>query len=275
MVFKPWDAIGSQPRHILNDIPISSKSKTLPVVKVIESGDEKVEGTLLVLPYTLKAVLTALVKQSTVRKVIATVEVWTNGFHENFDVDEEFAEDEQLYKIKNGDNEGKPHVLKSEIEVWKIAEGLNVLSVENYQDEDIILFNLIAAETLNVFKNDLKEIFSITPGTLPFGVTVGKLSSNPDIDTVKFKHLSPPFYITGIAASFISQEQVIDVKSNKTTALVLQSEGIPGFEKINLDSVREVSFWLSEKFGLDKLFVAEAERLMGAGKSVNNFALYI
>lgn len=268
MVFKPWDAIGAQPRHILNDVPLSLKSHSLPIIKII--ADENIEGTLLVLPYTLKSVFEALIKESSEIEV-GKIEIWSS-YTNGYDIDEEFVEEEQLYKIKDNEEEIEDTSrLTSTIQIMKASDNFYVLYVDNYQNEQIINYNLIAKEIIKTFKS--LKLLSFTPGNLPFQSSVCKL--NNDIsDDLPFEELVPPFYITGISGSILSQEKVLN-KKNSATVLILQSEGVPGFEKVDLESIREVSFWLKKKFQLSKKFVENVENLVGIGKNVNNFALYL
>ncbi|CAM9020756.1 unnamed protein product [Wickerhamomyces anomalus] len=213
-------------------------------------------GQVLILPNTLHFIKEALLKQGD-SKLIGGLKIFR--IVKNQIESEEYIEDEQLYKA----NESNQEELSDEIEIHQI-NGINIIVTPNFQD--VINYEIIARDIIK-FPNI--EILTITPGTLPFNCNIAEIGSN----STNFPQLSPPFIITGISASLVSNSKT--QSKNNIQTLVLQSEGVSGFEKINNDSINELAHYLQDKFKLNSNFIKHVESLVNTGSSVNNFGLYI
>lgn len=170
---------------------------------------------------------------------------------------EEFIEDEQLYKA----SEAHQEELSYEIEVINVI-GWNIIVVPAFQD--VINYEIIARE----LSNYKLEIITITPGSLPFDSLIAEIGGV----STKYPQLIPPFVITGISASLVGQSKT---QGSKVQTLVLQSEGVSGYEKINHDSIAEISHYIQDLFKLDSKFIKDVDSLLNTGSSVNNFGLYL
>lgn len=215
----------------------------------------QIQGQTLVLPNTLSFLKDALVKQGT-SETIATIKLF-RIISQQIE-SEEFIEEEQLYKA----SEAHQEELSYEIEVIKVCDW-NIIVVPVFQD--IINYEIISRE---LSKHELK-IITITPGTLPFDSLVAEIGGS----TTEFPQLVPPFVITGISASLVNQSKIHDFF--KVQTLVLQSEGVSGYEKINHDSIAEVSRYIQGLFKIGSKFIKDVETLLNTGSSVNNFGLYL
>jgi len=215
----------------------------------------KITGNTLILPNNLDFIKDALLKESN-GEVISTIKLYR--FIKQQIESEEFIEDEQLYKA----SESHKEELTYEIEVIKVKD-INVLVVPIFQD--VINYEIITKELLTYCELD---ILTITPGTLPFDSLIAEIGNT----STSYPQLIPPFVITGISASLVSQASI---QFKQIKALVLQSEGVSGYEKINHDSIREISHYLQSTYNLSSKFIKNVETLVTARSSVNNFGLYI
>lgn len=213
----------------------------------------------MIVPSTLSFLKDALLKQPGAKhEIIGSCKVY-RIVKQQIESDE-FIEDEQLYKASE---EKLQEELSYDLDIISAA-GLNVIVVPVLKD--IIDYEIIARELL---KFDEIEPLTITPGTLPFDLLIAKIGHETSgSNSSPFPKLVPPFIITGVSASLVSG-------SNKVEALVLQSEGVPGYEKINNDSINEIAHHLQLKYKLGASFTKDVESLVTTGSSVNNFGLYI
>lgn len=159
----------------------------------------------------------------------------------------EYDEDEQLYvALKNQNLKNK----YPKLDIPIVANSDNsVLSTTIPHFFNSIAYNLLAREVIKVF-NDINEWIILAPCGLNNNQSINKLQSG---EVSKGKELldqvpdlKPPHAITGIAGSMVSQ---LNLNSkNQITCLVLNSEGQPGFEKSDNDSIVDTSYLLVNLF---------------------------
>jgi hypothetical protein len=225
----------------------------------IHGSMKDLESPLLVLPESLKCINDSLMKEYT-PKMLAQI-VIKKKFLQRLDPDE-YIEEEQMYSA-TGDVI-YDEAVSATLDISSYP-GLNVLLVKNF-DVDKVNYNLVAQLLL---KEVQVPIVSITPGQTPHDKLICTMGSTWDTD---YEELPPPFVVTGITGSLISLSKSLD---KHVSGLVLQSEGVPGFEKVNEYSVGEVAQLLKQRFSLYDNFVANCEKSLHYGKSVNNLGLYL
>ncbi|ONH65208.1 Proteasome chaperone 1 [Cyberlindnera fabianii] len=266
MVFKPWTDQRAL-RHLLEDNEEDfSTPLHLPNVSMESSeGLKSFTGTLLVIPESLKFITETLNKLYPETSTLAEL-VIKKKFTRRID-SEDFIEDEQLYAATEAD---KVHeeIVSSTISITKYTELLAICCVKNYENIDKINYTLVSTSLLNSSTN--ATIVTLTPGTLPFDQLIATLGGK--WSTEQYVQLVPPFVVTGIAGSLISQAQIL---GKEVHALVLQSEGVPGFEKVNEYAVEEIANLLKDRFKLGDEFTKTLNVVLHSGKSVNNLGLYL
>lgn len=230
----------------------------LPHLSTLGSLAE-LQGTLLVIPESLKFLNDALKKEY--EPVVKAQILIKKKFIQRLDPDE-YIEDEHLYSA-TGDavyNEA----VSSTLDIISYGP-VNILVVKNY-DTDKVNYNLIAQLLL---KEVTVPIVSVTPGQIPHEQLICTISAAWD---TQYDELPPPFVITGITAALITAGKTV---GKEVMGLVLQSEGVPGFEKVNEYSIGEIATLLKRKLHLYDKFDSNVEKSVQYGKSVNNLGLYL
>lgn len=217
------------------------------------------EGPLLILPESLKSLNESLKKHYTAETTAQLL--IKKKFIQRLDPDE-YIEDEHLYSAT-----GEVSYEESLCATLSVVsyQGFNVLVVPNF-DADKVNYNLVARLLL---KEVVVPLITITPGPTPHDQLVCTLGSSWGLS---YTELPPPFVITGISGALVSGA---GAAKREVIALVLQSEGVPGFEKVNERSIGEVARVLREKLSLYDKFVENVEKSLHYGKSVNSLGLYI
>lgn len=230
---------------------------------------------LLVLPYNLKFILDSLPAES---EVIATISIKKdvallqkqkqkqkqllidNGDDDNEDEEFNYLEDEQLYSAVAPNEAFKPFA----IDVIRIAElQTNAIVVPNLTGSHPITNNQLSKHIVQFWQP--KEILLISPCTLNYNESIGKLSNFASIpkssisssDEAQFNdsifeqisNLRPPHFISGITALIMSAATLNGIRA---VNLILDSEGAASFERINNDSVIAATKVISEVFQLNE-----------------------
>ncbi|CCH41333.1 Proteasome chaperone 1 [Wickerhamomyces ciferrii] len=253
MVFKPWTE--RAPRHTFEDITDQLVSQPLPKIQL--NLATQISGTTIIIPNTLSFINDSLLKLFPENTKIGTVSIY-KFLTKNDENQDEYLEDEQLYKSQKQDQ--LIEEFDQELYIYKLNNELNLLLVPNFQN--VIYYNLISKEILS----KTTDILTITPGNLSFDQSIAILgSSYPD---TKFPYLQPPFHITGISGSLLS-------KSSKVKGLILKSEGVSGFEKIDKESIENLSYYLQKQFKFNEEFLKFIRNSLKNHNSSNNFGLYL
>lgn len=178
--------------------------------------------------------------------------------------DEDYSLEEQLYQAHASDLRATANV---DIEI-KQLQNVTFVIVPNFAS--LIFYNILSKALAQHFKQGA-EILTVTPGQNPPLVNVSKLSTSltSPFDQ-EIPALTPPYYVTGISASLLTQTPA----SSNVTALILQSEGPQGYEKVNDDAIGDVATPLAQFTGVDRKKLLSAMR-KEVGGVVNNFALYL
>lgn len=164
-----------------------------------------------------------------------------------------YDDDEQLYLTH-----GSGRVLPSEsAKVYEILPGTIAIEVPHFSQP--IVDKLVAMELAGLVAG--KNVTVLAPGTLGFGQALGRL----DLGGSRFTEVPlvlPPTFITGISAALVatlgagaslltsegtggaegagsSAGAEGEGQSQNVAALVLQSEGQPGYEKVDADAIVE------------------------------------
>ncbi|KAH3682117.1 hypothetical protein WICPIJ_006920 [Wickerhamomyces pijperi] len=277
MVFKPWTDIKT-PRHLVSDLDDLTPSMESPVpsvtVKLTEEGS-KLSGKLLVLPQSLKFIQEAfkatLPQDQQADAVIGVIEIRNQATstprteQNDQEEQEDYSLEEQLYQAHPSDFVSGHN---ADIQITQ-SQGITFIVVPNFNTP--ILFNLLA-QSLSQHCEGIQEILTITPGQSAHLTNLTKLSNSKSQSYETIPTLTPPYYITGIAASLLTQSDTCSKRL--VTALVLQSEGPQGYEKVNNDSISEVSFPLAQFIGTERKNLLKSMRNEIRG-TANNFALYL
>lgn len=233
----------------------------LPSVEIVGQL-EKLQGSLVIVSDNLKIYNDILLKHYGKPVVNASIIV-RKKFIQRLDTDE-YIESEQLYSTSG--EVTYEEAVSATVDIVSYPE-LNLIVMPNF-GLDKVNYNLIAQLLLNEVKI---PIISISPGQIPYSDTVCSLGDTPE--TLEFPGLVPPFVITGISGSIVSYSKALNIPNNY--ALILQSEGVPGFEKINQQSIVQVAKFLKAKFSLYGKFDQDCDKSLSYGKAVNNLGLYL
>lgn len=228
------------PRHTLEDED-ENQPNFKPTITIKLTKQPKVSPkTIIVLPSTISILQDQLKFES-----IGLINIDYPELYESIDKSNEleYDEDEQLYVALKNQN------LKNKYPKLDIPivgnEDNSILSITIPHFFNSITYNLLAREIIKVFK-DTHYWIILAPCGLNNNQSINKLYSGEHykgkelLDQVP--DLKPPHAITGIAGSMVSQ---LNLNSeNKVTCLVLNSEGQPGFEKSDNDSIVDTSYLL-------------------------------
>ncbi|KAH3671425.1 hypothetical protein WICMUC_004605 [Wickerhamomyces mucosus] len=280
MVFKPWTETKT-PRHLIDDQDEEQqedeeyKLGSIPQISI--KLNDQLNGKLFIIPENLRFFFDGIKFQNEVlsKKIVGQITIKypesVVSNQQSLLKDEEYSIEEQLYYNKH--NEINKDQSIDIINFELIENNISFIIVPNFTQGNLINYNLISLELSNFLKtfeqNNNIEILTITPSQLPFNEKINILSNNEKFNT-DFKRLEPPFYITGISSSLLTQFS--DRKSLDITCFILQSEGISGFEKINDESIYEMAKFLS-KYLKFKGYEKNIKKLIG--KNINSFALYL
>lgn len=189
----------------------------------------------------------------------------------NIDSDSDYDEDEQLYKAikssKNADEE-------IPIPILQLIGSPTIFIVTPHFTNVIANFEIAEKLVQNVKVN--KSWITLSPCNLNNGQTISKLEKDP-LDGVSpnspyssVPFLKPPHFITGIAASFNSI--INTTKEQQLFSLALNSDGQPGFEKLDNDALIDTTYVLVDLIVKDE---KEKEGVLNKiSKSVRKFNSY-
>ncbi|EMG49279.1 hypothetical protein G210_0015 [Candida maltosa Xu316] len=196
---------------------------------------------ILVLPSTI-----SIIQDQLKLPTIGTVSIKYPELYESIDKsnDLEYDEDEQLYvALKNQNLKTK----YPELEI-PIVGNDNVVGITIPHFYNVITYNLVSKKIIEFF-DSTKNWIVLAPCGLNNNQSVNKLlgkgNAKDDVSLNQVPDLKPPHAITGISAALVSQLNLRKGDYN-IVCLVLNSEGQPGFEKSDNDSIVDTSYLLGD-----------------------------
>lgn len=189
----------------------------------------------MVIPQTI-----ALLVQKASKATIGTITVTypqIETHQEPTSTENDFDEDEQLYTAVDS------QVL---LRKYPTAE-IPIQLIENTPTVVVIVprfFNIIAerlmAKKIVLLLSAQSQVLTLSPCQINNNLTISRL----DLSGQWFQDvplLQPPHVITGISAALISELSKISFDFARGGALVLNSEGQPGFERIDADALMDAA----------------------------------
>lgn len=145
--------------------------------------------------------------------------------------DGEYNDDEQLYAAMTS-SYSKERYRNHELSILG-AEGAGLWVFMNIPPSDNpITYNLIAQALVRNIS--AKTWITVAPGSF-YGHTICKLESQAHPGTEEIPQLRPPHFVTGIAAA-------INRQASDVLCLVVNAEGQPGYERIDVDALVDASY---------------------------------
>lgn len=228
-------------------------STLVPTITITLNGEY---DTIVVLPQTI-----SILSESVKAKQIGEIAIEYKKVEEVAD-EEEYDEEEYLYNAIA--NKVKYPSLK--VPILKFNRSL-FITVPYFQST--ITYNFLASE----LESKLKGTWIIlSPSSLNNNQSLNVLYNEnstvlslPHIGEIPF--LKPPHFITGIGGSLVSR---LNVRSPENVlSVILNSEGQPGFEKSDSDSIVDAAYVLSEI--VSKVAVEREDYVKGVSFAVRKF----
>ncbi|CAI5756264.1 unnamed protein product [Candida verbasci] len=244
MLFKPTIDENKIPRHTLQDEMDNVKPNPIPKIEIdVELDNIK---NILILPSTLQIMGDTMGKFEVgeIRVIYDNLKLGVD------DEDGEYDEDEQLYKSLK--NENFKNKYKDEtIPIYNYKANL-IIIISRF--DNIITYNAIAKQLVSVLKKLIYNWFILAPCSLNNNQSINKLIINKEyVQTIEIPLLKPPHVVTGIGGALLSE--LSDNAQNLTiTGLILNSEGKPGYEKIDTDSIMDSAKVLNDILKLSPSF---------------------
>lgn len=219
------------PRHTLQDEDENTEPPLIPQVKSNFTIPKPVEE-VFVLPKSVAVILECVAKET-----VGSVTVTYPQLELERESPEEFDEDEQLYTAVNKEALQRKYQ-SADIPVYQFGKNGSILGVVVPHFVNSIAEKLVAKE-IALWATGSAMWFAVAPCQLNNGHSLCKLDLNKDVFPA-VPQLQPPHFITGIGAAVISALAKDDKLAN-ASALVLNAEGQPGFEKVDADSIMDAA----------------------------------
>ncbi|CAK7894953.1 hypothetical protein CAAN1_10S03290 [[Candida] anglica] len=274
MLIKPWNDLPT-PRHALEED--SNEQPQVPIVDITLDETVSEIDHFLVIPSSIKVVEDGLVgrKIGSIR-IYYKVEPKVDAKIGDDDEEEDYDEDEQLYKVIV---EGKSNTYEETI--IPIVHSLNSISIVVPNFKNVIANNFLARKLIEQFDSIItKSWITLAPCHLNNGQTLSKLEASqvkitgkgskiPESYTFVPK-LNPPHFITGISASVNS---VLNLqKEPKLVSLVLNADGQPGYEKLDSDAIMDAAYVVGDFITIDA--AGKEKYIQAISKQVRKFNSY-
>lgn len=178
--------------------------------------------------------------------------------------EEEYDEDEQLYKAVNTDALKRKYE-ERQIGIFRLKSGVFAIAVPRLANT--IAETAVAAQVAR-FAPSARWIV-LAPLQMNNGTTVALMLTPAELPNWEvFPKLAPPHFVTGPAAAVISQ-----LRGQSVSALVLNAEGHPGLEKVDGDAVMDAAHVTQLLFGAD--YVSRLSRAVRAANSRVTSGMYL
>ncbi|RCK66075.1 hypothetical protein Cantr_01755 [Candida viswanathii] len=252
------------PRHTLEDEDENQPNFKPTITVKLTKQPRIAPQTVLVMPSTI-----SILQDQLKFEPIGLIHIDYPELYESIDKSSEleYDEDEQLYvALKNQNLKNK----YPKLDVPVVANSdISVVSITIPHFYNAITYNLVAREVIKTF-SETRDWIVLAPCGLNNNQSVNKLLAGQEVKRGKelmdqVPELKPPHAITGIAGSVVSQLNLSPGKN--ITCLVLNSEGQPGFEKSDNDSIVDVSYLLVHLFEV----VNQQEYLNAISNKVRKF----
>ncbi|OBA16947.1 hypothetical protein METBIDRAFT_48160, partial [Metschnikowia bicuspidata var. bicuspidata NRRL YB-4993] len=257
---KQW-AESQAARHVLDD---EDEFQQEPLIPQIEASIDFLQPFehVLVVPSTMAVIIQTLPKTP-----VGNISVRYLQLDSSLP-DEEFDDDEQLYAAANMDVSRRKYP-DTDISLYAVSDAGNkpALAILVPHFSNAITEKLVAKK-IAALVPDAKAWFAFAPCQLNNGVSISKLDTFSGLFP-GVPLLQPPHFITGISAAVVSA-LANQGKQDKVSVLVLNSEGHPGFEKVDADAIMDAA---TEAFGETLPPASSAEflkKLSGVVRKVNS-----
>ncbi|KAK6461257.1 hypothetical protein DFJ63DRAFT_315059 [Scheffersomyces coipomensis] len=253
MLIKPLGEY-KPPRHALDEEDDSVQPLPKPSIVIDLNDDIKSIDYIIIAPSTLSSLPDSFGSEKSVGSIaikydLADLVPPKASDDEVVDDDEDYNIIEQLYSANKINKFETSSLDPIDIKFHQV-ENHSIISIVIPRYSNIITFNLLGKAIVEKLALIVKhDWILLTPCSLNNGSTISKLELSSKKEEKDDAHklildsipnLKPPHFITGIAASVLSQLNILETKSVLT--LVVDSEGHSGFEKSNSDAVVDAAF---------------------------------
>lgn len=218
----------------MNDEEESTEKPLIPLVKL--TWETQISPTcVVVVPSTIASFVE---KAPTTTVGIITVRYAQLDRSTDQDVlDDDFDENEQLYSVLNMQAllRKYPNV---DIPVYHVTD-TKTLAVVVPRFTNVYVEKLLAKK-IALLGDEQTQWLTLAPCQINNNLSICRLDTSPE----NFKEvplLQPPHVVTGISAALISEMAKSKGDLTKVFALVLNSEGQPGFEKVDADALMDAA----------------------------------
>lgn len=190
---------------------------------------------LLVVPSTISPIV-----QEASKTVVGNISIrysYSEHDQNHETTEEEFDEDEQLYSAVNTQAILRNYP-SATIPVYLIEDSHTVAIIVPHF-ANTMTEKLVAAKIVSLADRDAQWLV-LAPCQINNNLSICRLDLSPQWYS-NVPLLQPPHFVTGFSASIISAIFKSGYDLSKVSVLVLNSEGQPGFEKIDADALMEAA----------------------------------
>lgn len=217
-------------RHLLNDEDEDIQHPLIPDIQVNLGPDEEI-NRIVIVPETI-ALLVSRAPHTTIGNL--TVTYPQNDFQVDYtSTGNDFDEDEQLYTAVDTQAFLRKYP-STVIPIYRV-DGTQTVAIIIPHFVNTIAERLVAKK-LVLLLGSKSQALTLSPCQINNYLTISRLDMSPQLFQ-EVPILQPPHVVTGISAAFVSEFTKVYHNIARLGALVLNSEGQPGFEKIDADAI--------------------------------------
>lgn len=227
-------------RHTLEEENEDAEPALIPSILVDITALEPIEY-IIVAPWNIGVVVEPL-KASKIGSVTVSYPLIADEEKED---DDDYDEDEQLYSAMT--NRSLRLKYKKEVVPIRLHEN-GTASIVVPHITNTVAYNVLARQLTETLKPTAGWI-TLAPCNINNNQTLSKLQGAGS--QLKLTHafdlipaLRPPHFITGVSAAVSAEINRTDLRNH--ICLVLNSEGQPGFEKIETDAIVDAAYVLAD-----------------------------
>ncbi|KAJ8141486.1 hypothetical protein OY671_005344 [Metschnikowia pulcherrima] len=260
MLIKQWSE-SQAARHVLDNEDEFQKEPLVPQVTVSLDKETLFEHVLII-PNSI-----AIITQTLAKSEVGQITVRYPQL-EPADTEEEFDDEEQLYSAAAIEaSRRKFPDTDSPLYAVSGADNAQILIAVVPHFTNPIAEKKVASEITKIVPS-AKTWLALAPCQLNNGASISKL----DLSPILFPNvplLKPPHFITGISAAIISALAKKGDLEN-AAALALNSEGHPGFEKVDADAIMDAAYEIFQEL-LDHEDAEQVlKKLSGTVRKINS-----
>lgn len=259
-----------------------SQQTPIPSIKIELNDNESIYEYAVITPKNIGVIVDSLPDTKQIGKIIIEYLELNDNKVENdneSDNSDDYDEDEQLYSAVTSKSSLAKYP-NTEIPILANKK-LKVIGIIIPHLSNIIINNILARTLVENLKVS-KSWITLSPCSLNNNQSINRIQfegndSNLINDNISLiPTLKPPHFITGFTAALISELNLLS--KGRLLSLVLNSEGQPGFEKIDNDSLVDTTFILSEVIlssGLRDEYLKKVSLSVRKFNSYSNSGMYI